>query len=259
METEITSDWIDRYHDDDLNEIEKAIFMERLKSSPILRSEVKIDASLNRFLMDGEVMDLMAKVRIVATRNRRAGMRTTLLLMAAAVLCLVLTGGLFYLLQHKQPAAYLTEKPPLPKLLPTQETCHDTTVSKFRKTRNDHVDILAKRYIPLAEFELLCGSVTRSHLLNMVTPPPNTAFQSGTRLLFSWKFCTEMVPVSLIIIDNQGNQVSEVTVDQTTRYLLHTGSMDCGLYYWKIIVDDDLIQLGKFAIYKVTKTGLDEK
>jgi len=99
METEITSDWIDRYNDAELNEAEKAIFQKRMQSNPLLRTEVYIDACLNHLLVDEEVLDLMGKIKSASRRNVGGIRQMNLLLVAASVLCFVMIGGLFYLVR----------------------------------------------------------------------------------------------------------------------------------------------------------------
>ena len=75
MEKDITCDWIDRYNEGELDEIERAYMQQLMRVNPWLQSEVLIDASLNRFLEEEDVLDLMNKVRVVTRQKGDAVLR----------------------------------------------------------------------------------------------------------------------------------------------------------------------------------------
>ena len=100
-DTEITSDWVDRYNDNELSENEKALFQNLMQNNPLLRTEVLIDAHLNRFFMDQDAMDLMEKVRSVTLRIEHGSRSMNYLTVAASVLCLIIFGAIGYLMHTK--------------------------------------------------------------------------------------------------------------------------------------------------------------
>ena len=68
----ITSDWIDRYNDDELDESEKSFFQQRMLHDPLLRTEVYIDACVNRLFKDEDVLELMRKVQSITKKANKS-------------------------------------------------------------------------------------------------------------------------------------------------------------------------------------------
>ena len=249
---EITGDWVDRYNEDDLSEGEKLVFEQRMRADPLLRSEVFLDARLEHFLHDGEALDLMRKVRSVTSRRPRGGGIMHLLLMAATLLCLLAVGGIFYYYNAAKNRAYrfaLQDADCVPvraKAMP--DSLRDSCNGPFPETKG----WVAKNFTPLPELELLAGSVTRSHVLKMVLPHANAAFPPGAGVQFEWSYCSREVPVYIVILDNRGIRNREI---QVTGRAFHLQADDLaeGLYYWKIMVEDELAAMGKFIILEVKK------
>jgi hypothetical protein len=97
METrEITPHWIDRYHEQDLDEAEMALFSRQIYSNPVLRLEVNLDADLDKLLTDKDLLDLMAKTQAVTRRSELQVRIINIISVAASILFLALTGSLFY-------------------------------------------------------------------------------------------------------------------------------------------------------------------
>jgi len=259
METEITSDWIDRYNDNELDETEKAIFQKRMVANPLLCSEVCIDARLNHFLQDNEVMDLMTKIRSVSQRNADGSRRLDSLLIAASLLCLVMIGGIFYLLrtnmvkvdlygqQHSEQQKQKNAEYPVKLNYPPQFD-HNYYHDSLPIIKAIHPGMIAKNFEPLAEFELLIGSVTRSYQFKLISPDMNISISAGTAVLFAWRQSGNMMPVCIVVINNHGIPVSEITIKHGNTYTLKTKGFREGLYYWKIVMDDGMVLMGKYTI-----------
>jgi hypothetical protein len=259
METEITSDWIDRYNEDELSETEKSLFQERMLTNPLLRSEVYIDACLNRLLAEEEVLDLMGKIRSASMKNISGNRRMNFLLVAASILCFVMIGGLFYLVRtnmapdtvcsmHRKNQFYQTNGADPTKLhCPSdfEQSGHNVSLPFCRST---YQRLMAKNFEPLSEFELLIGSVTRSHPFKLISPGVNDSISAGTEVLFAWQEYNQAIPISIIIMNNQGIPVYEISLNQTSSYHLKTNGYRAGLYYWKIIMNDDMVLMGKLTI-----------
>ncbi len=251
-EPEFTTDWIERYNEGDLDEAEKTIFEARMQSDPLLRYEVYIDASLNRFLMDGELIDLMEKVRSVSGNKCKNGRLLNYLLIAASLLCLLMISGLFYVFRNSPAICNLSALPaadqrPVSADEPGPPDTSIRMIAPFTR------DLLATDFKPLPEFEIIAGAVTRSHLMNLISPNAKTIVSSGTDLVFEWTWYDKAVPVSIIIFNNQGDRVSATEVLDTTSVNLKTNVLADGLYYWKILADGELVIAGRFITLTVTK------
>lgn len=248
MEAEITNDWIDRYNDGELDEKEKAIFQQRMLANPLLRSEVYIDACLIRFLMDFEMQDLMEKIRSASQRNSRGNRFMDYLLIVASIFCLSMIGGIFYLLRSS------TETAPIYFLKQTIQ--HDqgakidpdklNGVIPYQKTT--HQGLVKKNFESLAEYELLIGSGTRSDQFKLISPHVNASIPAGSEIMFKWLNTDKKALVSIVFLNNHGITVSEIELNQTSSYVLKTKGFKPGLYYWKIMADDEMVMMGKLTI-----------
>ncbi|MCX6305843.1 MAG: hypothetical protein NT040_12840 [Bacteroidetes bacterium] len=257
----VTSDWIDRYHNDELDEEEKAVFEQQMLDNPLLRSEVFIDAGLERFLMDAEVLDLMKKLNAASRRNAQGVKWKSMLLMAASVLCLAMTAGLYYVIRSRTvvtgTSAILHEnrvyhaKENRPGICDagnsTRHRGGDVPFLPFKWVQpGNH----AENFEPLDEFELLAGSVTRSGQINLVSPGMNDTVPAGSEVLFAWRNYDLSASLSIIIMNNRGELLSGIPLHHASSYLLNTKGFMEGLYYWKIVADEDLVLMGRLTILK---------
>jgi hypothetical protein len=108
--------------------------------------------------------------------------------------------------------------------------------------------MLAHNYEPLPEYELLVGSVTRSHQFSLISPRLNTAIPAESEVQFSWRYGNGPGQVTIQILDNHGVMISEKHISQGRNYCLKTQGLLRGLYYWKILLGDDMVLLGKLTI-----------
>jgi len=256
---EISSDWIDRFNNNELDEYEKAIFEERMNDNPLLRSEVYLDARLNRFLMDGDVIDLMTKIKSASRRNEKGGRVMNTLMIAASVWFFAMIGGLFYFLgTHTTPTGLSAISHPGEfERKKENESGRPGHTSEFQYS-GDHGSILLKdeshkglviaNFKPLAGFELLIGSAMRAGGFKLLSPGVILSIPGGTEVMFAWRCVDQHEPLSLSVLDNQGRMVSEIQFDHTGKYFLETKGFREGLYYWKILSGDDLMVMGKFTI-----------
>jgi hypothetical protein len=257
METEITCDWIDRYNDNQLDENERAIFEKRMAADPLLRSEVDIDRRLNHFLMDDELLDLMTKVKTVTARHARANPRMNSLLIAASLLSLALTGGMFYILwtnannnkvsvaQHASHRSLKSEAEPADDTCSFHHHGYRTQLPRYDATSQGAP---GNSYEPLAEFELIVGSATRSGVFKLISPDVNLIIPAGRELNFRWRYDGNPVPVSIIILTNHGIPLKEIPLCQDGSYSLMTQGLKEGLYYWKIMTGDEMVLMGRFTL-----------
>ena len=257
---EITSDWTDRYNDDELDELEKSFFQQQMLNNPMLRAEVYIDARLNRLFSDEDVLELMQKVQSVTKKhNQNSGMMSYLLI-AATVISLIVLGAILFLVEKRPVSlpAYARQQniPPVKKqthdifsgnnLKSTQPSKENTSVNPREISGTA---LLAEKYKPLAEFELLVGSVTRSTQIRLITPAAKIQIQTGIPVRFSWISQNNQHPVSIVIMNNLGNLIFEVPSLLASEYVLQTNMLSQGLYYWKIMDEDELVIMGKLTLY----------
>lgn len=256
---EITSEWIDRYNEHDLNEQEKDHFRKRLQSSPILRTEVHLDACLSELYRDKETLDLMKKIHAASLKKENSGGTLRMLLLAASLLLLIVFGAIIYLVQL-DPADYLvvrnkhhsdkvtgqgqrTKPSDFSNIPAGAKQITPLTHRELSRTRQ-----LALNYKPLADFELLIGSVTRSAHLKLIAPPNNLVIPSGESILFEWRYQKRPVPVSIMVYDNTGRFVFGTPALLTSSYSMATKDWPGGVYYWKMIIDEDMIFIGKITL-----------
>ena len=257
---EITCDWIDRYNDDELDEFEKSFFQQQMLHNPMLRAEVYIDARLNRLFSDEDVLELMQKVQSVTKKNNQNSGLMSYMAIAASVISLLVLGAILFLVDKKPVnlPAYVRQQITLPVKKQTQDIfSHNNVKSKQPPKENTSVNpreisgtsLLADKYKPLAAFELLVGSVTRSTQIRLITPAAKIQIQAGIPVRFSWNSQTNQHPVSIVIINNLGTLIFEAPSLHANEYLLQTNMLLQGLYYWKIMDEDELVMMGKLTLY----------
>jgi len=96
---EITSEWIDRYNENDLNEDEKVLFRKRMENNPLLRTEVHIDACLNELYQDDGTLDLIKKIKNINKKTDRDEGLLWYMLIAASFLYLIAFGTMMSLVR----------------------------------------------------------------------------------------------------------------------------------------------------------------
>lgn len=258
MKKQITGDWIDRYNENELDINEKALFESRMHASPLLRAEVELDACLNHLLEDEGMIDLMNKVRKASRENTHSRSRLNYLLLAASLLCFAMIGGLFYMIRSNHVITNGSSLEPVQQRFMKDHTTvqpvfppqfHDSGYTgDIPAIKNpDHL-VLAKKQEPLLEFDLLVGSVMRAELFTLLSPPAVVAISAGEDVLFSWKADYLSVPIHIFILDNTGACLAEIPVLNDTSWLMHTKSLREGLYYWKIMVEEDLVFVGRLTV-----------
>jgi hypothetical protein len=109
--------------------------------------------------------------------------------------------------------------------------------------------LIAASYKPMPSFESLIGTHIRSDNFKIKGPSTSAHFKKGSTILFEWE--TEIThPLSLEVIDNHGKIVfdSQPVYDKFLK--LSSGDLNEGLFYFKILKDDEIVFFGKFFIDK---------
>jgi hypothetical protein len=95
-------------------------------------------------------------------------------------------------------------------------------------------------------YENLIASHYRSNDIEVSFPPINHTFHPGQPLNF--KLSGEITdPMILIIYNNKGEKIIEKNSLMVTGFSIKYKS-PTGLYYWKLLKGDDLIQVGKYFV-----------
>ncbi len=101
---------------------------------------------------------------------------------------------------------------------------------------------IASNFTPYAELEGLVGSEVRGESFEVLSPGEAAG---RTRITFAWR-TTGAGPWKLVLVDNRGGIVREAEV-QSTPFVVD-GAFRPGLYYWKVIRNDELEHVGKFRV-----------
>jgi len=253
----MTSDWIDRYNENELTGGQKKHFQKKMYDDPLLRQEVLLDAKINQLFGDEDVLDLIDRVRHVTGMARRRSRLIKRLLIAASVTCLLATGAIFYFLEkqpglsvvHRKQQVGTTVNQANQRSLSGNRAGEKAEVKDLTQTGPPgRVPLLAENYRPLAEFELLAGSVTRSNQLKLVEPAMNLSVPVGVPVRFKWIAPGNHSLFSIVLMNNHGIVVSESPPVKGDQFLLKTQGLPGGLYYWKIVQDEEWVVIGKLAL-----------
>lgn len=258
-EQKITGEWIDRYNEGTLSEAERIVFEQQLKVDPVLRAETKIDADLNILMSDKERFDLREKITEIIERRRSHPSFRKYLLIAASVALMLAAGGWCYLLFIG------IQKPDAAREGEVQQEAFDIRVNSDSESRfefmnegGDRVHISTSGidrnhasstdYEPVPEYEMLVGSVTRNYQLILKSPPQEKTVKKGTPVRFEWVQQSHISMVSLLVLNNRGAVIVDTVQADNNVLMLETSSIKPGLYYWKLLEEDNLVTMGKIFI-----------
>jgi hypothetical protein len=259
-ETEISTRWIDRYGEEELNETELQVFTMHLQANPLLRTETVIDAKLNRFLSDHDTIEMMEKIRQVACRPYLYNRKLAAWLVAASILSLLTFGTTYFLLRTDPVTMSRFSSPGEPpdrrmgsevKMVYRQimDGRKISDISPVSRREMAVKPLICDSYKPMTEFELLVGAVTRAGLLKVVSPKAELTIIRGQSVEFRWEGVNSFSPVNIIVLDNSGKRVRCFQVKRSDRsFTMETAALEKGLYYWKILAEDEIITLGKLIV-----------
>jgi len=95
-------------------------------------------------------------------------------------------------------------------------------------------------------FENLIASHYRSIDVEVLSPTLNQQFSVQQSIVFKFKGDLS-VPLVVMVYNNAGGKILEKDNILANHYTFHPG-FSPGLYYWKLIRDDDLLYVGKFFV-----------
>lgn len=262
IEQEKLPEWIDRFNRKELNDEELEKFLQWMEEDPQLKKEVMLDKELNSILDDQDILDLRKKI---LSRKKKNELLRKRFLLAAAVI--VMLAALFVLYQFvlKEMSVYMKENKDMLAQDTTilQET--DSTGTKMSVRRNDNNnpetlteksgnltnrentrELYASNYEPFPPFESLVETVTRAGYFKL-TGPRGIFFIKNSYVRFSWETNLSQT-LNLKILNNKGLAVREASLPQDGKWLLNIAGLKPGLYYFKILMSDEIIYFGKFEL-----------
>jgi len=253
--------WIDRYNEDDLEGEELARFKEILNSNQEISRLTKLDQAVNKFLKDKDLLEFRNLINEVRNMKFR-GFGLNCLMLAAIILILVsltciwmgiTTSEMYHRFSiSSKVSGHVVKNSSKEKDLP------DTHVSPLwkqkgfpgfvKENRPPANEQFAANFTPFPAMEGLIGIMTRSVLFRLDKPALSLQVHQGDRVLFHWNQ-TGNQTLSFEMITNKGVQIFYNDGLKGLEMTLDTKSYSPGLYYWKFLVDDELICAGKIAIH----------
>lgn len=250
MERQKINEWIDRFNEGSLKGEDLATFIQMLHDDPELRKEVNVDREINRMLEERDLLEFREAVLKAGKRSSPGKWRWFLL--AATVVVLLSAGG--YYLFRTLPTADIPEKSRLaehptraPGEVPLKEL--PTTIGKEAEKSKEVIPhrekvLLAKSFTPCPSLEHLVGETTRAEGIILLEPLSEITVSRGDTVQFSWRM-TGKDSLKILFYDNHEQQILIAVPDTPDRYSFPTGSYQRGLYYWKLLKDDQLVTAGK--------------
>jgi hypothetical protein len=260
MEPKVTNNWIDRYNDDEMDEFERDLFREKLKTNRLLRQEQKLDVRLNEFLADTEKIEFMARISNLAEKSRKCTKKKGVLEIAA--IYFMMAGILFVIFHLNRPPGHQDISRAVPEMGFYAQTIHQpeeknmvlSEEGKYRRVRSATRDLQTDQmdvYRKFPEYELLVGSVYRHGGLVMTSPEPSSSIGIEDSVVFRWEpvLTDNYNELTIRFTDNTGRQIRDSTIKiSALRYSLSAKSLGTGLFYWKVLVDEELTSIGKVSI-----------
>jgi hypothetical protein len=257
-ESEKMSEWIDRYNSGDLQEPELTVFRKMLEVDPVLRVHVSIDRSVNEMLKNDDLLQFIEKVRQIDAQPEKSRGRRNYWLVAASVL-LLLSAGIITLcfdqvgLHIPGISGIINKRPSSAPLclsfyLLNQSRIHQniTPVARREILQNNY---LAASFKPIAEYELLVGSVTRCENFRMQSPQTRLSIPRGGVVHFKWNAGSAWYPLTLELLDNKGFVILPPLLMQGNSCQLSTEDIEPGIFYWRIMSDDGLLMMGSLILF----------
>ena len=251
-------EYIDRYNNGELTGEDLNIFIEMLRTNPRLREEVKLDSELNEILAQTDILELRKKILYEQKHfQQRKGPDLKSFLIAASIILLIgIEAFLFMNKTNHQTSPIVTHisnpKPELTKSSFNNEIAQQTTLSEAQNKASriigkNNDTSLTKRFRKNNSFEKMIGSTRHSGYFIMNAPRLGYIYGKKTDIHFEWNIA-ENEEIDLKIIDNTGETVHESGLISTNRYLLPSGTLLSGLYYFKVLQNDEIIFFGKFVV-----------
>ena len=249
---------IDRFNNGKLTGEKLTAFLEMLKTNPRLRDEVRLDSELNEVLANMDILELRQKILLIQkNRQRRKGMDLHFFLLAASLLLLIGIEALLIMNNtHRNPSNNTTLIPkyhPDSKQLVINNKTEQTaitkeTVNKGEQIRDRKTDkIFAASFRKNPSFENMIGSTRHAGYFRMDAPLIGYRFSEKAEIIYEWTQDGH-AEIELKIMDNTGTNIHESRLPDKNKYSLPPGTLKKGLYYFKVLQNDEIMFFGKFMV-----------
>ncbi|MDP4280519.1 MAG: hypothetical protein Q8867_00075 [Bacteroidota bacterium] len=255
-------EWIDLFNQGNLKGKELKEFYSLLEKNPRLRAEVRMDKELNDYLSEEDILELREIfLKIKKEQENSRNCDPSIFFLAASFFLLIglVFSFFFYDIscpekqkKNKNINQIITTSKDSSEIICLNNTHLFPESGKRRKPlkmtdRATGVNLLSERLLPDPALESLVGIAMRNNFFKMELPEYDAQFSRNERIFFKWKN-SERKEISLFILNNTGNQELNFPDIQEDTISFHAGSLMPGLYYYKIIEDEDIVHFGKFII-----------
>lgn len=251
-------EWISRYNDGDLRGEELEQFLQLLASDPAISSDTELDREISGFLQDRDLLEFLRFLEESRYRRSR-GFGLNCLLLAALMLIFVMIGGIWIFQNTFRNGYPMVRKEVDSRSKAGQISCQNGARYFLRKPlgfpaiRNwDNAkgqDLLAANFRPLPFMEGMVGVVTRSDRFRLLSPACSVSRHPNDSIRFQWKKSGDG-NLSFELINNQGESVINRHCIPGESFILLTNSFQEGIYYWKVVDDENLAAVGKIILRK---------
>ncbi len=249
---------IDRFNNGNLSGEELTAFLEMLKTNPRLREEVRLDNELNEILANEDILELRQKIIAIQKKHKkRKGQDLHFFLLAASLLLLIgIEVLLFTNYTRHNPSKSVTlipkHKPDLKRVPDITRVEHPVipmdTLNKGKRMIDRKTESkLAANFRKNPSFENMIGATRHAGYFRMDAPVIGHHFSEKAVIRFEW-ILEGQTGIELKIMDNTGTSVHESVSLIKNRYSLPPGTLKRGLYYFKVMQNDEILFFGKFFV-----------
>ena len=122
------------------------------------------------------------------------------------------------------------------------------TISQKRQFKSAGRKYIAENFTEYPVFEGAIYEVTRSEgSVEIISPQVGDTIALDQYVKFEWKYNSDK-NFTVAIIDNMGQDVINKSLIDKQHYQ-HKTRLTAGLYYWKLILESEVIYIGKFVVY----------
>jgi hypothetical protein len=244
---------IDRYTQGDLAGTELEEFMALYDRSVRLREEIRLNKELDEVLARADILDLRKKINF--EKNRRTRPDYLPFLWAAVALILV---GIEIILMLSIPKSKtgtdlhsnLVQRPGLSK--PELKTNKGpVSLNPPATATKPHTRLQAAADLPYSAnpaFEKLIGATRQSTGFRLQSPETGMNFFGPCIIAFRW-VDEEPSDIRLQILDNQGIVALDSGTINGAAFIVPSTRLAKGIYYFRILQDEDIMYFGKFNVY----------
>jgi hypothetical protein len=252
------SHWIGQFTDKELSPEEESMLLAQASHNALLRNELRLDEDINELFDDIDRIRLSDSIRSAIHNEKSRIILPLYVKIAASVIILIsfaAVAGILVNYSSQNPGQSFLDYNPLLKpgtkglfsIIQSHKMQDMPATPAMRRelAQNSSFNPYSRR----PEYEFLIGTITRDVSLFVISPFPRVRCKTDSMIQFSWRWVSDVVPVSLEVIDNQGHLMLNKVQMMDMTYLLNTRNWPRGLYYYKIITGDELVTIGSISIY----------